>query len=149
MTQLSVTVGGTWATPYSVHVVPEKYAIVENRSCPNAKEPGLPQDRAEGICVVRITKEQSSRFEARMERYKRNAKPLESFSFEDPDLRPDGKPCENEVTDSKIVSLFWTGSEGRIATFYFGCDHEEFKGFYNAVLAVTDPLPIQGLIKER
>jgi len=109
----------------------------------------VPADRAEGICVVRITKEQSNRFEAAMERFKTNGVRLESVALEDPYLRPDGKPCKQEVTDAKIVTLLWTGSEGKIATFYLGCDYEEYEGFYSSVLGVTDALPIKDIIRER
>ena len=82
-----------------------------------------------------------------MERFKRNAIPLESFSFTDPYLRPDGKACKSQWTDATLISLLWTGTDGvRIATFYTGCDSEEFDSFYKSVLVVTDPLPICQII---
>lgn len=147
MTQLGVRVGGTWQDGYSVNVAPHEYVIVEHENCPDAKELG-PIGGA-GLCVLRITKEQSERFEAAMERFKRHARPLESYSFEDQDVRPDGKPCKSQVTDATQIGLLWTGTEGaKVATFYTGCDQEEFDSFYKSVLAVTDPLPIKHIIGE-
>ena len=146
-TRLSVHVGGTWNRGYSVDVDPEQFALVESERCPNAKEAAPPEETSKGLCVVRITKDQSDRFAAAMERFKANAVPLETFSFEDPWIRPDGKPCQNEVTDSTMVSLLWTGTKGvKIATFYMGCDRDQFQSFYKSALAVTDPLPIQHII---
>ena len=150
VTGLSVSVGGTWAAGYSVHVSPEEYALVEAESCPNAKEAGPIGAKLDGLCVVRITKEQSDRFQLAMTRFKRNVVPLETYSFEAPYVRPDGKSCKNEVTDSTIVSLVWTSTEGlKIATYYLGCDYEEFGNFYKSLLSVTAPLPIQHIINER
>jgi hypothetical protein len=153
LTHLSVGVGSIWGGGYSVEVRPQDYVVVGHASCPDAKDTRFPEDPmfpAEGLCVLRITKEQSDRFEAAMEPFKRHAVPMESYSFDSPQPRPDGKPCKNEVTDSTLVNLLWTGTEGvKIATFYFGCDREEFRDFYESVLAVTDPLPIQQIIAER
>lgn len=150
VTQLGVRVGGTWIDGYSVEVVPQEYAIVEHKKCRDAKDPNAPRDTARGICVIRITKEQSSRFEAAMQPFKRYAVPLESVSMESPWLRPDGKPCRSNVLDTTLVSLTWTGTEGvRIANFYVGCDEKEFASFYKSALGVTDPLPIQQIIAKR
>ena len=147
VTHLSVGVGGTWNSGYSVDVVPENYAVVEHPSCPNAKDLRY---RDKGICVVRITKEQSDKFVAAMERFKKNATPLQKYSFDDPHVRPDNKPCKNLATDATSIWLQWIGTEGaRYAHFYLGCDYEEFGDFYNSALSVTDALPIQGIIKER
>src|SRR5688500_4786021 len=65
-TQLSVRVGGTWGKGYSINVFPGDYVVVEHESCPAAKRPGVPEEAAEGLCVVRITQEQSERFEMAM-----------------------------------------------------------------------------------
>ena len=149
VTGLSVGVGGTWAAGYSVHVSPEEYALVEAESCPTAKEAGPIGAKLNGLCVVRITKEQSDRFQAAMMPFKRNAIPLESFSFEDPYVRPDGRLCKKKVTDSRTISLLWSSTEGvQIATYYLGCDYEEFENFYKSLLSVTAPLPIQHIINE-
>ena len=146
-TRLSVIVGSIWGGGYSVYVDLEEFALVEHASCPDAKEVGPADRTSNGLCVVRLTKDQSDRFEAAMERFKANAVPLESFSVEDPFVRPDGKPCQNEVTDSMLISLLWTGTKGvKIATFYTGCDRDKFQSFYESALAVTDPLPIQHII---
>lgn len=150
VTHLGVHVGSIWGDGYSVDVVPEDYVVVEHRNCPNAKEANVPSDSADGFCVVRITKEQSTRFETAMERFKKNSIPLESFSFEAPYVRPDGKPCKSQWTDHRVINLLWTGTEGvKIATFYEGCDRDEFEAFYKSVLAVTDPLPIKQIIENR
>jgi hypothetical protein len=146
---LRVGVGSIWGDGYSVDVVPESYAVVEHSNCPLAKEAPPPTGPASGLCALRITKEQSDRFEAGMERFKRYAVPLQNFSLEDSHRRPDGKGCRNEGTDSAWVTLTWTGTEGaKIASFYLGCDYEEFEQFYNSVLSVTDPLPVQQIIAE-
>jgi len=98
---------------------------------------------------VRITKEQSDRFEAGMARFKGNSVPLQTYSSSDPFVRPDGKACKNVATDSTIITLMWSDTEGtRIANFSEGCDPEEFDGFYKSVLAVTDELPIQQIIRK-
>lgn len=144
---LSFHVGGIWGGGFSVNVAPEEYAVVEHSNCRTAKERALDAEEPKGLCVVRISKEQSDRFEAAMERFKRNAVPLQSYSVEDPFVRPDGKPCRNRVTDSTIMTLMWSGTEGvRIANFYTGCDPEEFDNFYRSVLAITDTLPIDQII---
>jgi hypothetical protein len=84
-----------------------------------------------------------------MDRFKRNAVPLQSISMEDAWVRPDGKPCKNDVLDSTLISLTWTGTEGvKIASFYTGCDADEFADFYKSALAVTDALPIQQIISK-
>jgi hypothetical protein len=146
-TSLSVYVGGTWNDGYSVYVSPEEYAVVEHAKCANAKETGPTAGPPKGLCVLRPTKDQSDRFVAAMERFKRYAVPLQSYSVDNPFVRPDGKPCKNEVTDSTIITLMWTGTEGaKVASFYTGCDREEFNSFYKSALAVTDPLPIQQII---
>lgn len=139
-------VGSIWGDGYSVDVAPEEYAVVEHRNCPAAKGSGHP-DIESGLCVLRITKEQSDRFEAAMERFKRNAVPLQTISAEDWPDRPDGKPCRNKVTDSELISLTWHSTEGsKIAAFYAGCDPQEYGEFYKSVLAVTDVLPVQQII---
>ena len=123
--------------------------MVEHKNCPGAKETA-PTDDARGICVLRITKEQSDRFERAMAPFKRYGVPLESISMEDPWVRPDGKPCRNNVLDTTLVTLTWTGTEGiKIASFYTGCDQPEFASLYKSALAVTDPLPIQQIIGKR
>ena len=82
-----------------------------------------------------------------MDRFKTYAKPLQDFSFDDRDVRPDGKPCKNYVFDTTGVALTWTGTDGiKLANFYAGCDEKEFGEFYKSVLRVTDPLPIQQII---
>jgi hypothetical protein len=147
VTHLTVSIGGTWGHGYAVDVVPNNYAVVEHVACPEAKRPEVPTDDADGLCIVRITKDQSKRFEAAMDRFERYAKPLQNFSFEDPWTRPNGKPCKSQVTDATIISMEWTGTQGaKIATFYTGCDPEELAAFYNSALAVTDSLPIQQII---
>ena len=79
-----------------------------------------------------------------------NAVPLESYSLEDPALRPDGKPCKGVATDSATVMLMWTSTEGvKIAWYDLGCDYKEFENFYKSLLLVTAPLPIHQIIKER
>ena len=146
VTRLSLRVGSIWGNGYTVDVVPEQYVVVEHRNCPGAKGAGNP-DIASGLCVLRITEEQSNRFEAAMERFKQHAVPLQTISVEDWPPRPDGKPCRNDITDSTLISLTWNSTEGaRMASFYTGCDSEEFEGFYKSVLAVTDALPIQQII---
>ena len=148
ITRLGVRVGSIWGDGYTVDVAPEQYVVVEHRNCPSAKESGHP-DIARGLCVIRITKEQSQRFEAAMARFKRTAVPLSTVSVEDWPDRPDGKPCRNSVTDSTLISLTWESTEGaKIAAFYTGCDQQEFENFYSSVLAVTNPLPIKQIIEE-
>ena len=145
-TRLNVQVGSIWGGGYSVDVSPEEYVVVEHESCPDAKASG-PVEGAKGLCVIRISKEQSDRFMEAMARFKNHAVPLQTFSLDDPYLRPDGKPCRNDTTDLRLISLQWTGTDGvKIATFYEGCDQEELKDYYKSVLAVTDALPIQQII---
>ena len=150
VTQLRVRVGSIWGGGYTVDVTPQEYVVVEHSNCPDAKTRAVAGDRPKGLCAIRITKEQSDRFEAAMGRFKRYAVPLESISLEDPWVRPDRKPCKNQVTDSTLITLTWTGTEGiKIASFYTGCDEKEFANFYRSALAVTDPLPIQQIIGKR
>ena len=147
VTQLTVRVGSIWGHGYGVDVVPDNYAVVEHVNCPEAKRSGVPADAAEGLCAVRLTEDQSNRFAAAVERFKRYAIPLQSFSFDDPWTRPGGKPCKNQVTDSTLISMTWSGTDGaKMATFYTGCDREELAAFYKSALAVTDSLPIQQII---
>ncbi|MEO6359310.1 MAG: hypothetical protein ABIO43_01890 [Sphingomicrobium sp.] len=148
--RLSVQVGSGWGGGYSVDVVPAEYAVIEHANCPNAKETAaIPQHLLNGLCVARINREQSSRFEAAMDQFRGRAVPLQSFLLENQEVRPDGKPCRIRATDSTDVSLVWSGTEGvKIATFYLGCDTDEFGAFYKSLLAVTDPLPIQHIIGE-
>ncbi len=149
-TRLGVSVGSIWGGGYSIDVAPEEYVVVEHANCPDAKDVRATKREAKGLCVVRITAEQSARFEAAMKRFKRNAVPLQSFSVDSPFARPDGKPCKNEVTDSTLITLQWAGTEGaKIASFYTGCDQDELGQFYRSALAVTDALPIQQIIGER
>jgi len=123
--------------------------MVEHKNCPDAKEARSTKDDALGICVFRITKEQSDQFEKAMAPFKRYAVPLQSVSMEDPWVRPDGKPCKSNVLDTTLVTLTWTGTEGiKIASFYTGCDESEFAGFYKSVLAVTNELPIKQIIQK-
>jgi hypothetical protein len=146
-TRLQFMVGSIWGHGYSVDVSPDEYVVVEHDNCPEAKDPHSFDHPAPGLCIVRITKEQSDRFEAAMARFKRNAVPLESYSVTDFSRRPDGKPCRDRTTDMANISLIWTRTDGTdIAAFDTGCDREEFDSFYKSVLAVTDPLPIQQII---
>ena len=142
-------VGSPWGYGYSIDVIPEEYVVVEHKNCPNAKRGDVPSEVAEGICVLRISKEQSKRFEAAIEPFKRRAIPLESYSFDDPDLRPDGKPCRQNWTDAESITFFWTGTDGgKMASYYAGCDPDEFKTFYESARAVSDTLPVQQIIKK-
>jgi hypothetical protein len=146
-TLLSVYVGGTWKNGYSVYVSPEEFLVIEHANCPEAKQTGPSAGQPKGLCVLRVTKEQSDRFEEALKPFKRSAVPLQSYSVEDPFVRPDGKPCKNEVTDSTIITFMWTSASGvKIANFYTGCDADEFGTFYKSALAVTDQLPIQQII---
>ncbi|MGI8931531.1 MAG: hypothetical protein ACR2FK_04000 [Sphingomicrobium sp.] len=150
VTRLSIRVGGTWIGGYSVDVAPEEYVVVEHANCPDGKEERPIHESTRGLCVLRLAKEKSDRFEAAMERFKSSAVPLETYSVNGPDVRPDGKPCRNKATDAAWISLQWAGTEGaKIATFDTGCVSEEFEEFYKSVLAVTDPLPIQQIIDKR
>jgi hypothetical protein len=146
-TLIGMYVGSAWGGGYSVHVSPEEYVVVEHANCPEAKESGAHAGAAKGLCVLRITREQSDRFEAALEPFKRNAVPLQSYSVTDPYVRPDGQSFKKEATDSTIITFQWTGTQGaKIANFYTGCDEREFGDFYKSVLAVTDLLPIQQII---
>lgn len=146
ITHLSIGVGDIWEGGYSVDVVPGEYAVIEHKKCPDEKEAATPSSQGRGLCVIRITEDQSRRFETAMSRFKARARPLETISLDDKDLRPDGKPCRLNATDQRMISLFWTGTDGvRMASFYEGCDQDEFKDYYRSVLSVTDALPMKGI----
>jgi hypothetical protein len=151
LTLLEFRVGNIWGSGYTVRVFPEEYLLLEHKKCPEAKRKiGGDDPDAEGICVIRIDKGQSERFEGAMAPFRRYAVPLNSYSLDAPDKRPDGKPCRSNITDQDLVSLIWTGTQGsQIATFYTGCDQQEFAGFYDAFRHVTDGLPIEAMIAKR
>jgi hypothetical protein len=149
VTLLQVRVGSIWGGGYTVDVVPDDYVVVEHQNCPDAKNPRAPNAEAKGLCVFRLTSAQSRRFEKAMSAFKRYAVPLQSVSLDDPWVRPDGKPCKHTVTDSRLITLTWTGSDGaKLATFYTGCDGDELGPFYRSALGVTDALPIGQLISD-
>ena len=149
-TQFGVRVGSIWGGGYSVQVFPDEYAVVEHGSCPVAKELRPLDRRPKGLCVVRLTRSQSEKFEAAMGKFKQSAVPLQAIAVDDPWVRPDLKPCKSEATDSTVITLTWTGTNGvKMATFYMGCDQEELADFYKSALAITDALPIQDIIRER
>ena len=151
LTLMELRIGNIWGSGYTVRVFPEEYALLEHKNCPDAKRQiGREDASAYGICVTRIDKQESDRFEAAMAPFRRYAVPLSSFSLSDPDKRPDGKPCRSNVTDQDLVSLIWTGTQGsQIATFYTGCDQEEFAGFYDSFQHITDGLPIKPILAKR
>jgi hypothetical protein len=123
--------------------------IVEHKNCSEAKRQigGKADPKSEGVCVVRVNRQQSEQFEAATRPYLRYAVPLSSYSMENPDRRPDGKACRVETTDQDVISLIWTSAEGtKIAPFYTGCDKDEFAKFYAALRRVSETLPIQRIL---
>lgn len=152
LTLLEFRMGNIWGSGYAVRVFPDEYLVLEHKNCPGAKRDvgDHPDPNGEGICVIRLNQQQSDRFEMAMRPYRRYATPLSLFSLEDPDRRPDGKPCRDRVTDSDLISLIWTSTEGsQIATFYDGCDPKEYAAFYKSLHHVSDTLPIQGILAKR
>ena len=151
LTLLELRIGNIWGSGYTVRVFPEEYALLEHKNCPGAKRKISGGDvDATGVCVIRLDKQESDAFEAAMAPYHRYAVPVSAYSLDDPDKRPDGKACHRNVTDQDLVSLVWTGTQGsQIATFYTGCDQEEFVGFYGAFRHIADRLPIRAIIGKR
>jgi len=152
VTLLEVRVGNIWGSGYSVRVFPEEYVVLESRRCPDAKRKSDDDDRnAEGICVLRVDKSQSDKFDAALAPFRRYALPLSSFSLDEAGIkRPDGARCRSNVTDQDLISLVWTGTQGaQIATFYTGCDQQEFAAFYDKLSHVTDSLPTRAILVDR